>query len=227
MTQYAIVTDLNRCVGCLACMVACKAVNETPIGAYRNKILRIGPTIKENATRSSDVEMYYLSVQCQHCANPECVTVCPTSASFKAEDGTIQIDEELCIGCQSCMTACPYGARYLNEDLGVVQKCSLCADIISEGGLPQCVSQCGGRARFFGDLDNGIESFEAPAIGYDADRSYDALYTANRITLGELAKDYADTDVYKLPDVGNEPQFLHILRDRVWQGTTEGETYNK
>ena len=108
-----------------------------------------------------------------------------------------------------------------------MQKCSLCADIISEGGLPQCVSQCGGRARFFGDLDNGIESFEAPALGYDADRSYDALYTANRITLGELAKEYADTDVYKLPDVGNEPQFLHILRDRVWQGELTGETYNK
>lgn len=218
MTQYAIVTDLNRCVGCLACMVACKAVNETPIGAYRNKILRIGPTVKENATRSSDVEMYYLSVQCQHCANPECVTVCPTSASFKAEDGTIQIDEELCIGCQSCMTACPYGARYLNEDLGVVQKCSLCADIISEGGLPQCVSQCGGRARFYGDLDAGLDSFVgAGKVSITEDSSYDAIYNTFS-TYSEIAKPYGDEDVYHLTDVGNEPSCLYILRNHEWKG---------
>ena len=77
MTQYAIATDLNRCVGCLSCMVACKAVNNVPIGSYWNKVLRIGPSLKEGATSSHDVEMYYLPVQCQHCADPECVKVCP------------------------------------------------------------------------------------------------------------------------------------------------------
>ena len=59
MTQYAIATDLNRCVGCLSCMVACKAVNNVPIGSYWNKVLRIGPSLKEGATSSHDVEMYY------------------------------------------------------------------------------------------------------------------------------------------------------------------------
>ena len=88
MTQYAIVTDLNRCVGCLACMVACKAVNNVPIGSYWNKVLRIGPSLKKGATSSRDVEMYYLPVQCQHCADPECVKVCPTEASHIAADGT-------------------------------------------------------------------------------------------------------------------------------------------
>ena len=67
MAQYAIVTDLNRCVGCLACMVACKAVNNVPIGNYWNKVLRIGPVKKENYQATNDVEMYYLPVQCQHC----------------------------------------------------------------------------------------------------------------------------------------------------------------
>ena len=144
MTQYAIVTDLNRCVGCLACMVACKAVNNVPVGNYWNKVLRIGPSLKEGATSSHDVEMYYLPVQCQHCADPECVKVCPTGASHKLEDGTVQIDKAKCIGCQFCAMSCPYNVRYLNEEEGVVEKCTLCAQIVGQGGLPQCVIQCGG-----------------------------------------------------------------------------------
>ncbi len=163
MTQYAIVTDLNRCVGCLACMVACKAVNNVPIGSYWNKVLRIGPTKKDSYARTSDVEMYYLPVQCQHCEDPACVSVCPTEASHKLADGTVQIDKEKCIGCQFCAMACPYGVRYLNEEERVVEKCTLCEQITAQGGLPQCVIQCGGRARFFGDLDKGIGTFEAPA----------------------------------------------------------------
>ena len=83
-------------------MVACKAVNNVPIGSYWNKVLRIGPSLKEGATSSHDVEMYYLPVQCQHCADPECVKVCPTGASHKLEDGTVQIDKAKCIGCQFC-----------------------------------------------------------------------------------------------------------------------------
>ena len=198
MTQYAIATDLNRCVGCLSCMVACKAVNNVPIGSYWNKVLRIGPSLKEGATSSHDVEMYYLPVQCQHCADPECVKVCPTGASHKLEDGTVQIDKAKCIGCQLC---------------------TLCSQIVGQGGLPQCVIQCGGRARFFGDLEQGIESFEAPAVGYSADRSYDGLYAGNRVTLGELVKDFdAGTDVHHLPNVGNDPCFAFILRNRDWKG---------
>lgn len=79
MTQYTIVTDLDRCVGCLACSVACKAVNHVPIGNYWNKVLRIGPNPAEDGSgQYPDVEMYFLPVQCQHCTNPECVKVCPT-----------------------------------------------------------------------------------------------------------------------------------------------------
>ena len=124
MATNAIVTDLNRCVGCLACMVACKAVNNVPIGSYWNKVLRIGPSLKPGATSAHDVEMYYLPVQCQHCENPECVKVCPTQASHVTEDGTVQIDKSKCIGCQFCAMACPYGVRYLNEEERVVEKCT-------------------------------------------------------------------------------------------------------
>ena len=88
MSQYAIVTDLNRCVGCMACMVACKAANNVEIGNFWNKVLRVGPTKKADYVHTNDVEMYYLPVSCQHCQNPECVAVCPTGASVKLDDGT-------------------------------------------------------------------------------------------------------------------------------------------
>ena len=175
MTQYAIATDLNRCVGCLSCMVACKAVNNVPIGSYWNKVLRIGPSLKEGATSSHDVEMYYLPVQCQHCADPACAKVCPVGATSKdPETGIVKQDVEKCIGCRMCMAACPYtGVRsfnweepryYLDIALGehdapphqkhTVEKCILCEPRLARGLEPACVEVCPGRARFFGNLED-------------------------------------------------------------------------
>ena len=159
----AIITDLNRCVGCLACSVACKAVNNVPIGSYWNKVLRIGPNPRQEGGQWPDVYTYFLTVQCQHCKNPACVQVCPTEASHVLADGTVQIDKSKCIGCQFCAMACPYGVRYLNEEERVVEKCTLCEQKVAQGELPQCVSQCGGRARFFGDLEKASRASRRPA----------------------------------------------------------------
>mgnify|MGYP000297092295 CR=1 FL=1 len=224
MAKYAILTDLNRCVGCMSCMVSCKVINDVPIGNYWNKMLRIGPYRRSDYQTPNDVDMYYLCVQCQHCENPKCIDVCPTGASHKLEDGTVQIDKSKCIGCQFCAMACPYGVRYLNEEQCVVEKGTLCEQLTAQGGLPQCVAQCGGRARFFGDLEKGIDSFEAPRNAYQADRengdfSYDQLFTGNRITFGEMAEEYnPDTDVHHLPNAGNDPNFVYVLRGREWKG---------
>ena len=117
MAQFVIATDLNRCVGCLACSVSCKVANGVNVGDFWLKVLRIGPNpIAGGSGQWPDVEHYYLPVQCQHCADPECVKVCPTGASHKLEDGTVQIDKSKCIGCQFCAMACPYNVRYLNEE---------------------------------------------------------------------------------------------------------------
>ena len=121
--------------------------------------------------------------------------------------------------------ACPYGVRYLNEEERVVEKCTLCEQKVAQGELPQCVSQCGGRARFFGDLEKGIESFEAPGAPLEGDKSYDAQ-VKSRIRLGDVTgegcdypvKPYKDSEVYHLPNVGNDPGFVYILRNRDWQG---------
>jgi DMSO reductase iron-sulfur subunit len=205
MTQYAIATDLNRCVGCLACSVACKSVNSVPIGNYWNKVLRIGPNKRAENSQWPDMYMYFLPIGCQHCADPECVKVCPTQASHKREDGTVQIDKSKCIGCQFCVMACPYNVRYLNEEERVVEKCTLCEQKIAQGELPQCVAQCGGMARYFGDLDQGIEYFEGAENGTE------------RIRFGDFAATYDDSQVHHLPDVGNKPSFVYILRDETWQ----------
>lgn len=220
MTQYAIVTDLNRCVGCLACSAACKAANDVPIGNFWNKVLRIGPNPTEGGSgRFPDVEMYFLPVQCQHCENPECTRVCPTGASQKIEDGTVQIDKGKCIGCQFCVMSCPYGVRYLNEEQLVVEKCTLCEQKIAHGELPSCVAQCGARARYFGDIEDGIESFEGPwAVDFtEGDPTYEKTAT-NRITLKDCVKPWEESDLHYLPNVGNNPAFLYILRDRKWRG---------
>lgn len=217
MTQYAIVTDLNKCVGCLACSVACKAVNEVPIGSYWNKVLRVGPNPMYEGATVPDVEMYFLPIGCQHCENPECVKVCPTEASHKLEDGTVQVDKSKCIGCEFCAMACPYGVRYLNEEERVVEKCTLCEQMTAQGELPQCVAQCGGRARFFGDLEQGLDSFEAPGRVLDYYASYDDVHNA-RVSMKSVTNAYTESDLYHLPDVGNNPAFAYILRDTTWQG---------
>lgn len=208
MTQLAIVTDLNRCVSCLNCMVACKEANDVPIGNFWIKILRVGPNPKTEDAVYPDVEMYYLPVSCQHCEHPPCVEVCPTGASHRLDNGTVQIDKAKCIGCQFCVMACPYGVRYLNEEESVVEKCTRCYQRTNEGELPACVVSCGGRARWFGDLEKGWSDFKG---------SLDSNGEPLTLTDEEYIKPFTDDEVYSLPDSGNGPTDRFILRDRTWR----------
>jgi Fe-S-cluster-containing dehydrogenase component len=115
--------------------------------------------------------------------------------------------------------SCPYGVRYLNEEERVVEKCTLCEQRIAQGELPACVAQCSARARFFGNVEEGIDSFVAPwtVSITEGDTSY-SKGQANRITLKECVQEYTDENVHHLPNVGNDPSFVYILRDRTWQG---------
>ena len=210
MTQYAIVTDLNRCVGCLACSTACKAVNGVPIGSFWCKTLRIGPNAPiEGVNKADGPTSTCTSSPCSASTapTPSAWRCAPPSASHKLADGTVQVDKSKCIGCQFCAMACPYGVRYLNEEErrgGEVHPVR--ADRLAQGELPQCVSQCGGLARFFGDLDKGIDSFEGAELGNE------------RMRLGDWVEPYTEADVHMLPNAGNNPSFRYILRKFAWQG---------
>ena len=206
--RYGMVIDLKRCSGCKTCSVVCKVANSIPNDIIWNRVLTEGCERFDSAEGTyPNLSRTYLPLACQHCENPECVKVCPTEASHVAEDGTIQIDKDKCIGCQFCAMACPYGVRYLNQTERVVEKCTLCEQRTSQGELPQCVSQCGGNARWIGDPDQGFESF----VG-----SYDP--EGNQRRMLEFLEPFEEGDVYKLPDVGNHPAYSYILRGQKWEG---------
>jgi molybdopterin-containing oxidoreductase family iron-sulfur binding subunit len=103
--RYGMVIDTRRCVGCKACVVACKAENKTPPGVNYTVVV-------EDTRDNPDDKPLFLTKPCFHCENPPCTDVCPVSATFKREqDGIVVIDYDRCIGCRYCITACPYGAR--------------------------------------------------------------------------------------------------------------------
>lgn len=165
------IIDKRRCYACQGCTVACKAANATPPGTFwtKTKIIEHGTFPKAH--------MEYMPMICNHCDNPPCVAICPTKASKKLADGTVQVTASECIGCQMCMEACPYGARYYNSNdkptywetgeqnqyeearmkehvNNTVDKCTFCSSRRSRGLQPACVATCAGRARIFGDLDD-------------------------------------------------------------------------
>jgi Fe-S-cluster-containing dehydrogenase component len=95
-----------------------------------------------------------IPLQCQHCDNAPCISVCPTGANNKRTDGIVSIEEKKCIGCKYCMIVCPYNARKFDKDSHVPDKCRFCAEVVEEGGIPYCVTTCMNKVRIFGDMDD-------------------------------------------------------------------------
>ncbi len=144
MKKKTMVIDLDRCIGCYSCEVACKNENKVDLGVTYNKVLTMGPV-----GTFPNLEQYYLPSICQACDNAPCVEVCPTEATHIDENGVILIDKEKCIGCLLCMDACPYGARSFNKNTEVVEKCTLCEHLGDKD--PICVTACCAKARYVGD----------------------------------------------------------------------------
>lgn len=147
--KYGMLIDLSLCIGCNACAIICREENDTPLTKFNTWVESWDVERPDGRIARANVPK-----QCNHCDNPACVSVCPTGASYKAEDGTVQIDESRCIGCKYCMAACPYGARYAIPDTGAIGKCTYCAHRTEYGMLPACVSTCVTKARIFGDLND-------------------------------------------------------------------------
>lgn len=189
MKQYIILVELDRCIGCRGgCQVACKTENEVALGPSRSKMYTMGPTGKY-----PDLQMYFMPVMCQQCENPSCVEVCPTGACYKdEEDGVIYIDQEMCIGCQSCMRACPYECIIFNKERHVSDKCNICVQRREAGEVPACVQNCAGGALHYGDIN-------------DPDSEVSRLIREN------------EGHVYSLrDDNGNSPSGKFILKNCDW-----------
>ena len=168
--KLGLVIDLDTCVGCHACATACKEWNASskvsgalsdyePFGAEPSGVWF-------NRVRHYEVGEYPASktinfpMSCLHCADADCVKVCPTGASYKRPDGIVLVDQDKCMGCNLCAWACPYGARELDEATGTMKKCTLCVDRIydellaPEDRQPACVLACPTHARLFGDFED-------------------------------------------------------------------------
>jgi tetrathionate reductase subunit B len=148
MPKYAMVIDQSRCVGCMACVVACKRENDVPPENFRTRVVETVDGVFPELRSEMRSEL------CNHCDHAPCATVCPTGASHKEKDGTVQIDRKKCVGCKACVAACPYDARYINEEHGYADKCSFCQHRLREGKQPACVATCIGGSRIFGDLSD-------------------------------------------------------------------------
>ena len=165
--RWGMLIDTTRCAsGCRDCVDACNRENGLPGSTRPTDSQWIRKVDLRNLKSGREIS---LPVMCQHCAEPPCVDVCPTGASFKRADGIVLVDRHTCIGCRYCIMACPYKARSFvhepvsdqNPDVprgkGCVEACTLCVHRVDRGGTPACVEACaaaGHGAIVFGDLND-------------------------------------------------------------------------
>jgi len=148
MANYGFLIDQGKCIGCHACSTACKSENQVPLGVYRTWVKYV------ETGAYPDVRRRFQVTRCNHCANPPCVRICPVSAMYQRDDGIVEFDPSICIGCKSCMQACPYDSIYLDPETNTAAKCHFCAHRLDVGLEPACVVVCPEHAIVAGDLND-------------------------------------------------------------------------
>ena len=167
--KFVMVIDLAKCKNARSCVESCQKAHQLD---YNQEFIKI-QLIQNN----KDSSPYWFPKPCFHCDEPPCVTVCPTGATFKRDDGIVLVDNTRCIGCKFCVTSCPYSARQFNwghndkfdnSDIpyspetgipaveGTVMKCDFCPDLLRQGQLPHCAKACPMGVIYFGDKNEDI-----------------------------------------------------------------------
>ena len=168
---YGIGIDIDKCIGCARCVVACKTENDVPQGHYFNTwveryVVRTDGTVQVESpnggvdgyppieNEESVLRTFFVPKLCNHCKNAPCVQVCPVGATFETKDGVVLVDDDYCLGCRYCIQACPYGARWFHPTKRVAGKCTMCYHRVRKGLVPACVEVCPTGARTFGEVDD-------------------------------------------------------------------------
>ena len=146
--KYGFVIDNRKCIGCHACTTACKSEHDVPVGVNRTYVKQV------EKGEFPDTRRIFSVMRCNHCTDAPCVTICPVEALYTREDGIVDFDNNRCIGCKSCMQACPYDALYIDPDTSTAAKCNYCAHRVDVGREPACVSVCPEHAIIAGDIEN-------------------------------------------------------------------------
>ena len=146
--KFGFVIDNRKCIGCHACTVACKSEHDVPVGVNRTWVKQT-----EKGTFPNTRRIFQVS-RCNHCTDAPCVSICPTEALHTREDGIVDFNNDRCIGCKSCMQACPYDALYIDPETNTAAKCNYCAHRTDIGLEPACVNVCPEHAIISGDMED-------------------------------------------------------------------------
>jgi anaerobic selenocysteine-containing dehydrogenase/Fe-S-cluster-containing hydrogenase component 2 len=146
--RYAMLIDLERCIGCFACQVTCQAEYNIP---FRNARCRVETYRSGNYP---DINKIFLPRFCNHCDKAPCIEACEENALFKNRDGIVMLNNEICTSCQLCYDKCPYDAISVNPITGEAEKCDFCYSRLKRGEQPVCVMSCMGKAMVFGDIND-------------------------------------------------------------------------
>lgn len=190
MAQLGFYHNTDICIGCKACVVACKDKNNLPLGEKMRRVYDQANCTWEidelGACAPKDAFAYSVSIACNHCDKPLCLEACPVGAIKKREsDGIVYRDEAACIGCGSCASSCPYGAPYVSAESGTSRKCDFCMDLVDAGQDPYCVAACPMRCLEWGDIEelrakHGDLAYVAP-ITSDTSTGPNVVFTPSRL----------------------------------------------